>query len=274
LSTRQHAYTTSEPDPNSAPETSYAERSRTLLHVTKVGVLSTHSHRHEGFPFGSVMPYALDREGSPLFLVSSMAMHTQNLVRDSRASLLVTASEAARDPLGAERLTVIGNVTEVGKADLAAVRDVYLGCHENARYWVDFEDFAFYMMQVAELYFVGGFAVMGWVGVDDFREARPDPLAETAAEILRHMNDDHADALALIAKHVKDVEAKDAKMTAVDRLGFHVRLHTADRVRSVRIGFPSEVRSPDDCRAALVEMVKEARGTDRTSLGVRGTAPH
>ncbi len=259
MSARQHSYTTAEADPNPARETSYAERSRTLLHVTKVAVLSTHSHRHEGFPFGSVMPYALDADGSPLFLISSMAMHTQNLVRDPRASLLVTAPEAAHDPLGAERLTVIGSVTEVGEADLATVRDAYLSRHENASYWVDFEDCAFYLMKIVELYFVGGFAVMGWVGVDEFCQAQPDPLAETAAGILAHMNADHADALVLIAKHVKGIEAQDGKMTAVDRLGFHVRLKTADRVRSVRIGFPSEVRSPDDCREALVNMVEHAR---------------
>lgn len=262
MSARQHSFTSTEPDPNPAPETSYAERSRTLLHVTKVGMLSTHSHRHAGFPFGSVMPYALDRDGSPLFLISSMAMHTQNLVRDPRASLLVTAPETAHDPLGAQRLTVIGNVTEVGEEDLADMRASYLGRHENARYWIDFEDFTFYLMKVVELYFVGGFAVMGWVGVDEFREARPDPLAATAPGILTHMNEDHADALALIAKHVKGIQAEDAKMTAVDRLGFHVRLETADRVRSVRIGFPSEVRSPNDCRKALVEMAEKAREGD------------
>lgn len=262
MSAQQHSFTTTEPDPNPAPETSYAERSRTLLHVTKVGVLSTQSHRHEGFPFGSVMPYALDADGNPLFLISSMAMHTQNLVRDPRASLFVAAAEAAHDPLGAERLTAIGNVRRVEPAGLGAVREVYLNRHENARYWVDFEDFTFYFMKVTEIYFVGGFAVMGWVEKNECCQAQPDPLAEAGAGILTHMNRDHAGALALIAEHFKGVKAQDAKMTAVDRLGFHVRLETADRVRSVRIGFPSEVRSPDDCRRALVEMAKEARKGD------------
>jgi len=205
------------------------------------------------------MPYALDAEGSPLFLISSMAMHTQNLVRDPHASLLVTAPDAAHDPLGAERATVIGEVTEVPTTEIDNVREAYLSRHENARYWVDFEDFAFYLMKVVDLYFVGGFAVMGWVAKPEFSRAEPDPLAETAAGILAHMNGDHADALVLIASSVKGIEAEEAKMTAVDRLGFHVRLKTPERVRSVRIGFPSEVRSPDDCRKALVDMVQEAR---------------
>ncbi|MFQ5830580.1 MAG: pyridoxamine 5'-phosphate oxidase family protein, partial [Candidatus Methylomirabilia bacterium] len=136
--TRQHSYTTTEHDLNPAPETTYAERSRTLLHRGKVGVLSTHSQKQKGFPFGSVMPYALDAAGSPLFLISGMAMHTQNLVGDPRASLFVTAPEAKADPLGAARLTVIGKASKVLAAELKGVREVYLRRHENARYWVDF----------------------------------------------------------------------------------------------------------------------------------------
>ena len=257
--TRQHSYTTTEHDLNPAPETSYAERSRTLLHLGKVGVLSTHSQKQEDFPFGSVMPYALDAAGSPLFLISSMAMHTQNLVRDPRASLFVTVPEAKDDPLGAARLTVIGKTSKVPKAELKGVREAYLSRHEDARYWVDFKDFAFFRMKVKDLYFVGGFGVMGWVEKEEFGEAEPDPLAEEAAAIVAHMNADHAEALVLIARTVKGIEAEEARMTAVDRLGFHVRLKTPKRVRSVRIGFPSEVRSSQDCRNALVRMVKEAR---------------
>jgi hypothetical protein len=73
------------------------------------------------------------------------------------------------------------------------------------------------------------------------------------------MNADHAEALVLIARTIKGIEAEEAKMTAVDRLGFHVRLKTPERVRSVRIGFPAEVRSSQECRNALVSMAKEAR---------------
>jgi len=256
---RQHSYTTTEQDPEPAPETSYAERSRTLLHLGKVGVLSTHSQRQEGFPYGSVMPYALDAAGSPLFLISGMAMHTRNLVGDPRASLLVTAPEAGVDPLGAARLTVIGKASKVPKADLRGVRETYLSRHTNARYWVDFKDFAFYRMEVVDLYFVGGFGVMGWVEKDDFGKVDPDPLAEAASEIVAHMNADHAEALVLIARSVKGIEADEARMTAVDRLGFHVRLTTPKRVRSIRIGFPFEVRSSQECRDTLVGMVREAR---------------
>src|SRR6202789_2371896 len=92
------------------PEPSFAERARTLLHLGRVGSLSTLSRKRPGFPFGSLMPYALDGAGRPVFLISTMAMHTQNLQQDGRASLLVTQPEASGDPLGAGRVTLVGNV--------------------------------------------------------------------------------------------------------------------------------------------------------------------
>jgi putative heme iron utilization protein len=256
---RQHAYTTETEEPNPAPETSYAERARTMLSLNQVGVLSTHSKKCQGFPFGSTMPYALDDAQRPLFLISAMAMHTQNLKADPHASLFVTTPEAQSDPLGAGRMTLMGNAEPVPKDDLAAARAAYLARHENASYYVDFADFSFWRLHPVDLYFVGGFGVMGWVENSEFEQALPDPLAEAALGILQHMNSDHAPALIDIALHEKGVAASEAKMTAVDRLGFHLRLKTPERVHSVRIGFPNEVRRSDECRAALVAMVKRAR---------------
>jgi hypothetical protein len=95
------------------PEPSFAERARTLVYLSRVGSLSTHSRKQPGFRFGSVMPYALDGHGNPIFFISTMAMHTQNLLADPRASLLVTQTDAGGDPLGASRVTLIGNVLPV-----------------------------------------------------------------------------------------------------------------------------------------------------------------
>lgn len=230
-----------------------------MLFLNQVGILSTHSKKCQGFPFGSTMPYALDDAERPLFLISSMAMHTQNLKAAPNVSLFVTTPEAQNDPLGAGRITLMGTAEPVPEDELASARASYLARHENASYYVDFADFSFWRLQPTALYFVGGFGVMGWVEVSDFERALPDPLAEAALGILQHMNSDHAQALIDIALHEKGVAASEAKMTAVDRLGFHVRLKTPQRVQSVRIGFPDEVRSSDECRAALVEMVKRAR---------------
>ncbi|PYO18544.1 MAG: pyridoxamine 5'-phosphate oxidase, partial [Candidatus Rokuibacteriota bacterium] len=145
-------------DAPSIPEPTFAERARTLAYLGLTGALATLSRRHPGHPFASVMPYALDDAGAPLFLISTMAMHTQNLEADARASLLITQPGWSGDPLAAARLTLMGEARRVPEATVAAARERYLARHERARYWADFEDFALWRLQVTDLYFVGGFA--------------------------------------------------------------------------------------------------------------------
>lgn len=257
--TSEHARPASSGSEPDVPEPTYAERARTLVHLGRVGTLATLSRRHPEWPFGSVMPYGIDASGRPTFLVSTMAMHTQNVLADDRASLLVTAAEAAEDPLGAGRVTLMGRVRRTPESELASVREAYLARYENASYWVDFKDFAFFQMDPIDLYFVGGFGVMGWVAAEDYLGAAPDPLADAAAGIVEHMNADHIEALLLLARRLAGIAAEDAKMTSVDRLGFHVRLTTSEGMRGVRIPFAREVRSAEDTRAVLVAMVKRER---------------
>lgn len=204
------------------------------------------------------MPYSSDPQGRPIFLISSMAMHTQNLKADARASLLVTQDNAT-DPLGAARITLVGEALPVPEGETAAVRELYLSRYENSRYWVDFDDFSFYRLQPAGVYFIGGFGVMGWVPSDEYETSHPDPLADSAAGILSHMNQDHAEALVLLARAAGEEAVETASMTAVDRLGFQLRLQSGDRVHGARIAFPGEVRNSGEVRAALIEMVRAAR---------------
>jgi putative heme iron utilization protein len=258
LSTR-HGGTAVTADQPVVPEPSFSERARTLMYVGRMGSLATLSRKQPGFPFGSVMPYGLDGSGRPIFLISTMAMHTQNLQADPRASLLVMQPEASGDPLGASRVTVIGNVFTVPESEVAEARKLYLERHANSKYWVDFEDFSFYRMAVMDVYYVGGFGVMSWVQALDYNQAQPDPLADTAAGIIEHMNTDHRDALILLARGFAHLESQEAAMTAVDRLGFHVRLKTSDGIRGTRIAFLREVSNPAEARKVLVEMVQQAR---------------
>ncbi|HTM50027.1 MAG TPA: DUF2470 domain-containing protein [Bryobacteraceae bacterium] len=256
---RRHASGAIPPDKAPAPELTYGESARTLIQLGRVATLSTLSRKHPGWPFGSLMPYALDDRGRPLLLISSMAMHTQNLQEDPRASLLVTQAETGGDPLGAARLTLMGSIGKAPEEDLAFIRAAYLDRHQNAAFWVDYDDFAFYRMEIADLYFVGGFGVMGWVTAEDYAAAEPDPLAESAHAILEHMNRDHADSLLLLARTFAGVEADHATMTAVDHLGFNLRLQTPERVRGVRIAFLVQVRNLADARKIMEQMVRLAK---------------
>jgi putative heme iron utilization protein len=241
------------------PEPTFAERARTLAYLGRTGTLATLSRRHPGHPFASVMPYALDDAGRPLLLISSMAMHTQNLEHDPRASLLVTQPGWSGDPLAAGRLTLMGRAGRVPAADVEVARERYLARHERARHWVDFDDFSLWWLDLADLYFVGGFAAMDWVTADAYGAARPDPLADAAENIVEHMNRDHADALVEYARHFGGEPADEATMVAVDRLGFKLRVRSGARLSSVRIAFPREVTTAAQSRDTLIAMLREAR---------------
>src|ERR1700733_4751851 len=104
------------------PEPTFAERARTLVYLGRVGSLSTLSRKQQGFPFGSVMPYGLDGHANPVFLISTMAMHTQSVQADPRSSLLVTKPDTIGDPLGASRVTLLGNILPVPVPDVAEAR--------------------------------------------------------------------------------------------------------------------------------------------------------
>ena len=259
-SARKHARDGTATDQPAIPEPSFAERARTLLYLCRIGSLSTLSRKQPGFPFGSVMPYGLDERGRPIFLISTMAMHTHNLLADPRASLLVTQPDAGGDPLGASRATLLGNVLAIDeKKEIAEARKLYLARHENSKYWVDFEDFSFYCMDVVDVYYVGGFGVMGWISAPDYQGAQPDPLADAAAGIIDHLNRDHKDTLILLARSLAGIEAQEAAVTSIDRLGFHLRLKTQDGMRGSRIAFSREANNPAETRSVFVEMVQQAR---------------
>ncbi len=254
----RHAGPPGAADAPALPEPTYAERARTLVYLGRTGTLATLSRRHPGHPFASVMPYGLDERGRPLFLISAMAMHTQNLHGDRRASLLVL-QEVAGEPLAAGRVTLMGDAVVVPPADASVARAAYLARHAMAASWVDFEDFSFWRLEVSDVYFVGGFAAMDWITAEAYVHARVDPLAEAAADIIAHMNRDHPDAFVTYARAYAGEQADEATMVAVDRLGFKLRLRSGDRLHAARIAFPREITTPAETRAVMIEMLTQAR---------------
>ncbi len=260
-SSRQHN-SGPESDGPEVPEPSHAERAKTLVYLQQTGSLSTLSRKQPGWPFGSVMPYGLDAQGQPVFLISTMAMHTQNLLGDPRASLLVTPPESRIDPLGAARVTLMGSVTKVPKAENAQVRAGYLDRHANASYWVDYQDFGFFRMAITEIYFVGGFGSMGWVTPADYVAAAVDPLADEASNLIRELNTQHAESLLALARALGHVEAKQATVTALDRFGFHLRFTTPARMQGGRVAFPAPVHNELEVRASLAGL------TDQMNAGL------
>lgn len=155
----------------SGAEKTRAQKARELVERRGFGLLTTISERLPGYPFGSVAPYALDAKGRPLFLISTLAVHTQNLLAAPKASLLVYEPQAEADPLTAARMNVMGEVRQVPESDAAEARRLYLERHPEAGQYIDFGDFALYRMEIADVYYIGGFGEMGWVSHNEYSAA-------------------------------------------------------------------------------------------------------
>ena len=142
-----------------------------LIAAHNQGVLCTNSMKHDGYPFGSVTPYALDSNGRPIFLISRMAVHTKNLEADLHASLLVSEESQSGGLLGGARANMMGKVGLIPAEDVDHARETYLAQHPAASQWASFGDFNFYRMEIVEIYYVGGFGVMGWVSPQDYKSS-------------------------------------------------------------------------------------------------------
>jgi len=223
----------------------HAERSRTLAENGKLATLSTLALDPAGFPFGSLVAYALDADGHPLLLLSDLAEHTHNLKADPRCSLMV-----------AEQGVAEGRVTLLGEAQPAeGVRDTYLAKHPEAAQYVDFKDFRFYRLEVSAVRYVGGFGRMSWVTASAYGAAQADPLAPHRQGIIEHMNEDHEDSMLLIAEHLGGVKGEKAVMREVDRYGYELKVDG----KPLRLSFSEIVEKPDQVRVELVRATRAAR---------------
>jgi putative heme iron utilization protein len=240
----------------------HAERCRTLVLKARSATLCTIARDPAGYPYGSLVTVAVDAAGRPLFLLSTLAEHTGNLLARPEASALLTEPLGTHDqPLALGRVTILGPCTPVPDSEKAAVRETFLAQQPTASYYVDFSDFAFYRLEPTALRYVGGFGRMSWVTADEYRVAEPDPLTEASAGILTHMNDDHADAVVAYAKKLAGIaDASAATMTAVDRYGFELAAVTPRGPRAARVAFDEPVTTNDEVRRAMVSLVKRARG--------------
>ncbi len=160
-----------------AGEPSDAERTRTLLAgLTHAHLATVGATEPVGYPFGSLVGYALDDAGRPLLCLSDLAEHSANLAADPRASLLVAAQPAdGVDPLSTARATLVGDLREVPSADRSAAHDRYREVHAGA-FYSGFADFRIYRLEVAAVRYVGGFGRMSWVSPREYTAAEPDPL--------------------------------------------------------------------------------------------------
>jgi len=241
-----------------------ADRARTLAAGVRVGALATVALDPLGTPYGSVAPFGLDTDGTPVLCISELAEHTKNLRADDRASLLIAAapSHPDDDALALARVTLLGHAVEVGEPDRAEARAVHLAGNPHASAYVDYGDFSFWRLRVETVRYVGGYGRMSWVDASTWAAATPDPVAAFAAGVVEHLNDDHADACLLMVKVLAGrVDASTATVVDVDRLGLELHVEGDAGAGRVRLGFKEPATTSEAVRAATVDLVRQARST-------------
>ena len=223
-----------------------------FLRRTRSGVLSTHSRRFEGFPFGSVAPFVLDHEGHPLILISTIAEHTKNIQHDPRVSL-IAFDPASPDMQAGARLTLLGEARLADKQD-GALRARYLRYFPQAAQYFDMHDFLFHRIEITQARYIGGFGNIHWIPGDELRPPA-NQLAAQESGIVAHMNADHADSLQAYCRHLHALEANSVEMVGIDSDGFDLRADGA----ILRCDFDTPISDAQSARAALVALSKAAR---------------
>lgn len=241
-----------------APRRSPAEEARTLVAQGKVASLSTLSE--DGSPWGSLVMYAALADGTPVVCLSTLAEHGRNLTRDRRASLVIGEADVTGDPLDSGRVTLAGRVEEPAGEELEVARAAYRDASPASKLYGGFGDFTYYLLRVERVRWVGGYGRMDSAGADAYHAAAPDPVAGGAAYAVRHLNEDHADALLAMAQALGGFpDATEARCDRADRYGLDLTVRTPRGTGTTRIGFAETVMAPGGLRAATIELARRAR---------------
>ena len=234
-----------------------------MIRAERNGALCTLSRKMEGWPFGSITPYALTDNADPLIMISEIAEHTRNLKADARASLLVQDSSALNDPQAGARATLVGYAMPVPEPLLEDARRRYLELFPASSGYFAAHDFSLYQIKISDVRFIGGFGEIYWMSAGELVEGKSEsglnPLARHEAMICDHMNADHKEALALYASVFAGIEAESARMIHIDPRGFDLAAIREGHHIHARINFERSVNTSEEVRAAMVEMVKRAR---------------
>ena len=232
-----------------------ARLARSLLRRSRQGALATLMARG-GDPYCSLANVASHADGSPILLISRLALHTQNILADARISLMLD-ERAEGDPLEGARVMLAGRAEEASGDDVAILRRRYLNAHPSAEAFVDFKDFSFFRIRPQAAHLVAGFGRIVDLKPEQFLTEISDAGALLEAErgAVEHMNEDHRDAINLYATKLLGADLADWRCTGCDPDGIDMQAGTA----TLRLDFSERVTGPGELRKMLVKLADEAR---------------
>ena len=232
-----------------------AKLARSLLRRSRQGALAT-LMVGSGDPYCSLVNVASHADGSPILLISRLALHTKNILGDTRVSLMLD-ERAPGDPLEGARIMLAGQAEQAGADEVTALRGRYLNAHPSAEAFVEFKDFAFFRIRPTVAHLVAGFGRIVDLRPERFLTDTSEAAALLEAEqgAIEHMNEDHRDAMNLYATKLLGAETADWRCTGCDPDGMDMQ---ADAT-TLRLDFPERVTNGTELRKMLVKLVGEAR---------------
>lgn len=238
--------------------TETADAARSLIREHFWGVLSTHSKKYPGYPFGSVVPVCPDYNGMPLILISKLAQHTQNIQEIPQVSLTLVENAESGSVQTDARVTLLADAQLVPIDAVASAAERYYRFFPDSRGYHTELDFVFYRLKVITVRYIGGLGKIHWLSPELLT---PNPFTpEQERSIVEHMNEDHADAVALYWRHAGlpmagASDTSPASLVGIDRDSLVMRRDQ----RLAAIPLPTPVKDPGEARQCLVAMVKAAR---------------
>jgi len=232
-----------------------ARLARSLLRRSRQGALATLMPGN-GDPFCSLVNVASHADGSPILLISRLAVHTKNILADSRVSLLLE-ERTEGDPLEGSRIMLAGRAELADAHDLPVLRRRYLNAHPSAEAFVNFNDFSFFRIRPSGAHLVAGFGRIVDLKPEQFLTDISDAGALLEAEqgAIDHMNADHRDAMNLYATKLLGAEVADWRCTGCDPDGIDLQTGT----KALRLFFPRRIVTPAALRQTLKELADQAR---------------
>ncbi|MCA1377183.1 MULTISPECIES: DUF2470 domain-containing protein [unclassified Bradyrhizobium] len=236
------------------PDFDPAKLAKSLLRRSRQGALATLMAGSDD-PYCSLVNLASHPDASPILLISRLAVHTKNVLADSRVSLMLD-ERAAGDPLEGARIMLSGRAEEAdSNKDLLQRR--YLSAHPSAEGFVSFKDFSFFRIRPTGTHLVAGFGRIVDLKPEQFLTDLTGAEDLLAAEegAVEHMNADHRDALNLYATKLLGATEGDWRCTGCDPEGLDMQVGQA----TLRLDFPERVTDGTALRKMLVRLAGEAR---------------
>ncbi|KAL3825016.1 hypothetical protein ACJIZ3_021045 [Penstemon smallii] len=221
-------------------------------------VMSRMHHHREGYPFGSLVDFAPDPMGHPIFSLSPLAIHTRNLLADPRCTLVVQIP--GWSGLSNARVTIFGDVYPLSEIHQEWAHKQYIAKHHQgpSQQWGNF--YYFRMQNISDIYFIGGFGTVAWVDVKEYETLQPDRIAVDGGEQnLKELN-------AIFSKPLKELLSKeteidDAALISIDSRGVDVRVREGAQFNIQRISFEEgyTVETLEEAKAALWKLINNGR---------------